>query len=87
MGGWNQLVGADDGKPMIVCFSTCLDSIRTIAATYHDQARPEDHKPRRSHGGRVALRLHATSGSFSLLTQGRGDQASAGVLSLFENRS
>jgi hypothetical protein len=25
-----------------VCFSTCLDSIRTIPAMQHDQARPED---------------------------------------------
>ena len=46
MGGWDQmrarLVGDGDGKPMIVCFSTCLDSIRTIPAMQHDQARPED---------------------------------------------
>jgi hypothetical protein len=46
MGGWDQmrarLVGDGDGKPMIVCFSTCLDSIRTIPSMQHDQARPED---------------------------------------------
>ena len=46
MGGWDQLrarlVGDGDGKPMIVCLSTCLDSIRTIPAMQHDQARPED---------------------------------------------
>jgi len=46
MGGWDQmrarLVGDDDGRPMIVCFSTCPDSIRTIPAMQHDQARPED---------------------------------------------
>jgi hypothetical protein len=46
MGGWDQLrarlVGDGDGKPMIVCFSTCLDSIRTLPAMQHDQARPED---------------------------------------------
>jgi hypothetical protein len=46
MGGWDQmrarLVGDGDGKPMIVCFSTCLDSIRTIPAMQHDQGRPED---------------------------------------------
>jgi hypothetical protein len=34
MGGWDQmrgrLVGDDDGLPMIVMFSTCVDSIRTI---------------------------------------------------------
>ena len=27
---------------MIVCFSTCLDSIRPLPAMQHDQARPED---------------------------------------------
>ncbi len=46
MGGWDQmrgrLVGDDDGLPMIVTFSTCLDSIRTIPALQHDQLKPED---------------------------------------------
>ena len=46
MGGWDQmrgrLVGDGDGNPMIVCFSTCLDSIRTIPALQHDSAKPED---------------------------------------------
>lgn len=46
MGGWDQmrgrLVGDDDGNPMIVTFSTCHDSIRTIPALQHDDARPED---------------------------------------------
>jgi hypothetical protein len=46
MGGWDQmrarLVGDDDGRPMIVCFSSCLDSIRTIPVLQHDQAKPED---------------------------------------------
>ncbi len=46
MGGWDQmrarLVGDEDGRPFIVCFSTCLESIRTIPAMQHDQARPED---------------------------------------------
>lgn len=45
MGGWDQmrsrLVG-DGERPMIFCFSTCLDSIRTIPALQHDVARPED---------------------------------------------
>lgn len=45
MGGWDQmrarLVG-EDGVPMIYCFSTCLDSIRTIPALQHDPDRPED---------------------------------------------
>ena len=44
-GGWDQvrarLVG-EDGKPMIGCFSTCRDSIRTIPALQHDTHRPED---------------------------------------------
>jgi hypothetical protein len=46
MGGWDQmrgrLVGDDDGLPMIVCFSTCGDSIRTIPALQHDPLKPED---------------------------------------------
>src|SRR5262249_35431191 len=45
MGGWGQLrsrpVG-QGGKPMIHCFSTHADSIRTIPALQHDPARPED---------------------------------------------
>jgi hypothetical protein len=27
---------------MIACFSTCVDSIRTIPALQHDEAKPED---------------------------------------------
>ncbi len=46
MGGWDQmrarLIGDDDGNPMIVCFSTCIDSVRTIPALQHDPDRPED---------------------------------------------
>jgi hypothetical protein len=46
MGGWDQmrarLVGDDEGRPMVVCFSTCTDSIRTIPALQHDKDRPED---------------------------------------------
>lgn len=46
MGGWDQMrgrmVGDADGNPMIVTFSTCYDSIRTIPAMQHDLARPED---------------------------------------------
>lgn len=46
MGGWDQLrgrlVGDGDGRPMIVCFDTCTDSIRTIPALQHDKSRPED---------------------------------------------
>ncbi len=46
LGGWDQmrsrLVGDTDGLPMIVCFSTCTDSVRTIPALQHDKNRPED---------------------------------------------
>lgn len=45
MGGWDllrsRLIGNEAG-PMLVCFSTCTDSIRTIPALQHDQHRPED---------------------------------------------
>jgi hypothetical protein len=46
MGGWDQMrarmKGDEDERPMIYCFSTCLDSIRTIPALQHDENRPED---------------------------------------------
>lgn len=56
IGGWDQMrdriIGTrsidehgiiqDDGEPMIYCFSTCTDSIRTIPALQHDSSRPED---------------------------------------------
>jgi hypothetical protein len=46
LGGWDQmrarLVGDGDGRPMIYCFSTCVDSIRTIPALQHDPDKPED---------------------------------------------
>ena len=49
VGGWDQmrgrLIGEDFGKgnrPMIYCFDTCLDSIRTIPALQHDETKPED---------------------------------------------
>ena len=46
MGGWDQvrsrLVGDGDGRPMIVTFSSCIDSIRTIPFLQHDPDRPED---------------------------------------------
>jgi hypothetical protein len=46
LGGWDQMrarfVGDDDGLPMVACFSTCTDSIRTIPALQHDPDRPED---------------------------------------------
>lgn len=46
MGGWDQmrmrLAGDEDGRPMAACFSTCVDSIRTIPALQHDKNKPED---------------------------------------------
>lgn len=46
MGGWDamraRLRGDDDGHPMVACFSTCTDSIRTIPALQHDANRAED---------------------------------------------
>ncbi len=45
MGGWDQMRGRLVGTPeapMIFCFSTCADSIRTIPFLQHDTDRPED---------------------------------------------
>lgn len=50
IGGWAQLRGRmrgdDDGNPLIVCFNTCKDSIRTLPALQHDirgtEVNPED---------------------------------------------
>ncbi len=46
MGGWDQMrsrmVGDGDGNPMLVCFSSCHDFIRTLPALVHDESRPED---------------------------------------------
>ena len=49
MGGWDvlraRMIGsgtASDPSPMIFCFSTCLDSIRTIPTLQHDAHRAED---------------------------------------------
>jgi hypothetical protein len=46
MGGWdymrNRLIGEDEQRPMIVCFSSCEDSIRTIPVLQHDKDRLED---------------------------------------------
>ncbi|GAA0696315.1 terminase [Dyella marensis] len=45
MGGWDQmrsrLIG-EDGIPMLYCFNTCHDSIRTIPLLQHDRLRIED---------------------------------------------
>lgn len=44
--GWAQvrqrLYGDADGNPMICCFNTCVDSIRTIPVLQHDPDKPED---------------------------------------------
>lgn len=46
MGGWDQvrgrLEGDDDGLPMLVTFSTCVDLIRTLPALQHDPLKSED---------------------------------------------
>jgi hypothetical protein len=46
MGGWDmlraRLNGESDDRPMICCFNTCSDSIRTIPALQHDEMKPED---------------------------------------------
>ncbi len=36
-----RMVGTD-GIPMIYCFNTCADSIRTIPVLQHDINKPED---------------------------------------------
>lgn len=44
-GGWDQMsarIEGVDGVPMIYCFTTCRDSIRTIPVLQHDERRPED---------------------------------------------
>ncbi len=45
VGGWDmmrQRLKGEDGKPMIYCFKTCADSIRTIPVLQHSEKRPED---------------------------------------------
>lgn len=45
-GGWDQmrarLTGDEAGRPMLVTFNTCVDSIRTIPVLQHDRDRMED---------------------------------------------
>jgi len=44
--GWDQmrgrLRGDDDGNPMLVTFTTCVDFIHTIPTLQHDPDKPED---------------------------------------------
>ena len=46
LGGWDQMrsrmIGEDEDRPMVVCFSTCEDSIRTIPIQQHDEGNVED---------------------------------------------
>jgi hypothetical protein len=46
MSGWDamrgRLHGDEDGNPMMVFFSTCTDSIRTVPFLQHDDHRAED---------------------------------------------
>ena len=45
LGGWDQMrsrIKGDGDAPMIYCFETCRDSIRTIPSLPHDPDRPED---------------------------------------------
>ena len=45
MGGWDHMRGrliGNDGVPMIYCFATCKDSIRTIPVLQHDMTNAED---------------------------------------------
>jgi hypothetical protein len=46
IGGWDQvrarMKGDLDGNPMLVVFSTCVDTIRTVPIMQHDPDRPED---------------------------------------------
>lgn len=45
VGGWDQMrsrMVGEDGRPMIYCFHTCRDSIRTIPILQHDTSKAED---------------------------------------------
>jgi hypothetical protein len=45
LGGWDQMrarLNGDGTTPMIFCFSTCKDSIRTIPVLQHDPDKAED---------------------------------------------
>lgn len=45
MGGWDQMrnrMKGEDDRPMLYCFDTCIDSIRTIPVLQHDEKKPED---------------------------------------------
>lgn len=45
IGGWDQMrarMKGENNTPMIYCFDTCVDSIRTIPALQHDTNKAED---------------------------------------------
>lgn len=45
MGGWDQMRSrmlGEDGRPLVYCFDTCRDSIRTIPMLQHDENKIED---------------------------------------------
>lgn len=46
LGGWDmmrhRINGEAEDRPMVVCFTNCIDSIRTIPGLQHDPDRPED---------------------------------------------
>jgi len=45
MGGWDMVrhrLDGDDDLPMLVVFSTCVNTIRTLPEQQHDPAKPED---------------------------------------------
>jgi hypothetical protein len=56
MGGWDQVRSrwaTATGRPMMVTFASCTDSIRTIPTLQHDPGRPEDvTTDSEDHGGR-----------------------------------
>ena len=45
LGGWDQLrarLKGDGERPLILFFSTCVHTIRTLPALQHDELKPED---------------------------------------------
>ncbi len=45
VGGWDMLrqrMIGEDGRPMLFCVESCVDSIRTIPLLQHDEKQPED---------------------------------------------
>lgn len=62
--GWDQVrarLEGEDGRPMLVVFSTCTDLIRTLPALQHDQHKPEDVDSDAEDHGPDALRYGAMS--------------------------